>query len=362
MPSILYPSAVDTALKAKPSIPRLKSWHETPVFVGSALLPLVPLAAAALSFLSKGVLGFVSLMLPTVAMVFVLKAALAHGGLDLLKLARKGQLAKAKSALTWLDGGWYRLPICLALLTFPAAAYCWMANEAWKIFSPLLKLSRSAIESDLVWNWQVPLAGYLLALMGAMLWGLMRQEHYNSDFRQQFQEYQRQNTSLDLFRRKQVWESVRRLPKVDFDGRESQRGKSTQATLLLLRALQTQGYRLADRPGRESDGARLIPEYELVGLRRGYLNYRADLAITCPARNVKVDIELDGGYHYTPIQRIKDQVRNQEFLGRGWVVIRFDNEEVERDPSGCAARVHQVVTTVQAVPFDVSSGGGELVS
>jgi very-short-patch-repair endonuclease len=46
---------------------------------------------------------------------------------------------------------------------------------------------------------------------------------------------------------------------------------------------------------------------------------------------LKLVIEIDGGYHNTQEQREKDNLRTKELVDLGVKVIRFTNEDVEKD-------------------------------
>lgn len=59
-------------------------------------------------------------------------------------------------------------------------------------------------------------------------------------------------------------------------------------------------------------------------------NYIADF-VCLPARLV---IEVDGGYHISPHQQEKDNIRTDYLEGKGFHVVRFSNEEVNTNIKG----------------------------
>lgn len=44
----------------------------------------------------------------------------------------------------------------------------------------------------------------------------------------------------------------------------------------------------------------------------------------------KIDIEVDGGYHTTEEQQLKDKEREEDFKKMGYDTLRFTNEEVNK--------------------------------
>lgn len=53
--------------------------------------------------------------------------------------------------------------------------------------------------------------------------------------------------------------------------------------------------------------------------------YYADIAIP----SLKLIIEVDGGYHNTETQRIKDAKRDEDFKSIGYTTLRYTNEQVQ---------------------------------
>ncbi|MCX6278471.1 MAG: endonuclease domain-containing protein [Bacteroidetes bacterium] len=62
----------------------------------------------------------------------------------------------------------------------------------------------------------------------------------------------------------------------------------------------------------------------------------------------KLIIEIDGGYHDDQEQRELDEGREKELEDLGLNVIRFRNEEVERDVFGVVERIKRVLQETQA--------------
>lgn len=58
---------------------------------------------------------------------------------------------------------------------------------------------------------------------------------------------------------------------------------------------------------------------------------------------MKLVIEIDGGYHNDPEQKILDQGREDELKDLDLIVIRFRNEEIEVDVAGVVDRIQKVV-------------------
>ena len=52
--------------------------------------------------------------------------------------------------------------------------------------------------------------------------------------------------------------------------------------------------------------------------------YYADISIP----SLKLIIEVDGGYHSTPEQQVKDKQRDEAFKSIGYTTLRFTNEQV----------------------------------
>ena len=66
-----------------------------------------------------------------------------------------------------------------------------------------------------------------------------------------------------------------------------------------------------------------------VNFRRQHIigNYISDFACL----TLKLIIELDGGYHQLPSQKISDEERTKWLESRGFTIMRFTNEEVLGD-------------------------------
>ena len=50
----------------------------------------------------------------------------------------------------------------------------------------------------------------------------------------------------------------------------------------------------------------------------------------------KLVVELDGGYHFIPKQQRADAERTANLESKGYKVLRFENYEVEENPSRVA--------------------------
>lgn len=78
--------------------------------------------------------------------------------------------------------------------------------------------------------------------------------------------------------------------------------------------------------------------------------YTPDFSYIDPVHNLHMDIEVDEPYtvkgsRIKPIHFVgKDEDRNQFFLERNWIVVRFAEEQVVRSPEGCC----KVIATVLA--------------
>ena len=77
--------------------------------------------------------------------------------------------------------------------------------------------------------------------------------------------------------------------------------------------------------------------------------YTPDFAYINQLLSLYIDIEIDEPYVYKTgepthfVESRKDAQRNDFFLGRGWVVIRFSEEQVVRWPKSCCKQVAEVI-------------------
>lgn len=110
----------------------------------------------------------------------------------------------------------------------------------------------------------------------------------------------------------------------------------------------------------ESDLKRHFPGKIYVGktlhnpqFDRGF-SYTADFAYIDENR-LHIDIEIDEPYAYQtrkPIHFIDcDRDRNHFFLSRGWIVIRFCEEQIVRYPGACCRAIAQVVFDIYGRPL-----------
>lgn len=93
-----------------------------------------------------------------------------------------------------------------------------------------------------------------------------------------------------------------------------------------------------------------------VGTRR--YPYTPDFVYFDSNTGLHVDIEIDEPYAYRnrkPTHYIgheKDETRNQVILGRGWLVIRFSEEQVVRWPESCCKTIADAIADV--IGYDIS--------
>ncbi|AFY75333.1 hypothetical protein Syn7502_03486 [Synechococcus sp. PCC 7502] len=76
--------------------------------------------------------------------------------------------------------------------------------------------------------------------------------------------------------------------------------------------------------------------------------YSPDFAYIDRGLNLYIDIEIDEPYsHRQPIHFIgQDDRRNQFFIDRGWIVIRFCEEQVVRYPRQCCKAIAEVIADI----------------
>lgn len=98
-------------------------------------------------------------------------------------------------------------------------------------------------------------------------------------------------------------------------------------------------------PGKIHSGLTLnIPDFDHP--------YTADFTYVDSSLKLYIDIELDEPYAYNtkePTHYLgarKDDNRNNFFLGKGWLVVRFSEEQVVRHPKSCCKTVAQAITSV----------------
>ncbi|MBM3435901.1 MAG: endonuclease domain-containing protein [Bacteroidetes bacterium] len=58
----------------------------------------------------------------------------------------------------------------------------------------------------------------------------------------------------------------------------------------------------------------------------------------------KLVIEIDGGIHNLPEVKERDEGRTEELIDLGLIVIRFTNEEIEKDMVGVLKKLKSVLT------------------
>lgn len=80
--------------------------------------------------------------------------------------------------------------------------------------------------------------------------------------------------------------------------------------------------------------------------------YCPDFAYIDRNTNLSIDIEIDEPYDYKSSKPMhfeesrKDQKRNDFFLDKGWIVIRFSEEQVVRYPKSCCKAIAKVIAKV----------------
>jgi hypothetical protein len=83
-------------------------------------------------------------------------------------------------------------------------------------------------------------------------------------------------------------------------------------------------------------------------------SYQPDFVYIDRTTGLHIDIEVDEPYVYQswePIHYVgKDNRRNQFFLERGWVVIRFSEEQVRKNARGCCKVVAKTIAEVTGNP------------
>jgi very-short-patch-repair endonuclease len=76
--------------------------------------------------------------------------------------------------------------------------------------------------------------------------------------------------------------------------------------------------------------------------------YSPDFAYIDRGLNLYIDIEIDEPYsHSQPIHYVgSDDLRNQFFISRGWIVIRFSEEQIVRYPRQCCRAIAEVIDDI----------------
>ena len=96
--------------------------------------------------------------------------------------------------------------------------------------------------------------------------------------------------------------------------------------------------------------------YDSLTVFMGSTPYEPDLAIIdlVSGKNVFIDIEIDEPYdglsrnptHYRTQNGTSDDNRNKGFTDRGWMVIRFAEEQIISSPNECARFIGEVIKSV----------------
>lgn len=77
--------------------------------------------------------------------------------------------------------------------------------------------------------------------------------------------------------------------------------------------------------------------------QRPVLHYIADFM----CKELKLIIEVDGGYHNDSEAQINDFVKTQELTTKGYTVIRFTNDDILKDIDSVRTRIEEVVETIE---------------
>lgn len=78
-----------------------------------------------------------------------------------------------------------------------------------------------------------------------------------------------------------------------------------------------------------------------LGLRFRRQHIILDYIVDFVCLRAKLIVELDGGYHFTLQQQQEDAERTANLASKGFKVIRFENYEVEENPSLVADRIFE---------------------
>lgn len=100
----------------------------------------------------------------------------------------------------------------------------------------------------------------------------------------------------------------------------------------------------------------LVPAIEihqntLLSIRNRDYAYRPDIALVWQKHNLYIDIEVDEPYdmvsrkpiHYTTSA---DYLRNLYFISQGWVVVRFSEEQVYKEPNQCVQYIANMLKNI----------------
>jgi len=71
----------------------------------------------------------------------------------------------------------------------------------------------------------------------------------------------------------------------------------------------------------------------------------------------KLVIEIDGAQHYAPQQMKRDERRDAFLIGRGYRVLRFNNNDVISNRAGVLALIAEILEAAPSLPSPASGGG-----
>lgn len=61
---------------------------------------------------------------------------------------------------------------------------------------------------------------------------------------------------------------------------------------------------------------------------------------------LKIDVEIDGQWHNTKKQKLKDNLRDKYTLTEGWIVVRFSAKEIQKDVSKCVDELFLLIEKI----------------
>jgi very-short-patch-repair endonuclease len=71
----------------------------------------------------------------------------------------------------------------------------------------------------------------------------------------------------------------------------------------------------------------------------------------------KLVIEIDGAQHYEPNRMKCDERRNTFLTGKGYRLLRFNNNDVISNPSGVLTLIAEILESTPSLPSPASGGG-----
>jgi len=71
-------------------------------------------------------------------------------------------------------------------------------------------------------------------------------------------------------------------------------------------------------------------------------------------RRRRLIVEADGGQHGLDINRMQDEIRDRTLSDRGYRVLRFGNEDIEKNIEGVLDVIRQALVSDQQTPPDLA--------